>query len=95
MTTEAQSKRAIIEYKEEPVEGKAIRFKTVIESAKDANDARAQFWAMQIWPATLTQGVSILSITWPDVHRMEVELKTFRNQKEAATWYRKALKKIQ
>lgn len=65
-TPAKEPQRAVIEYREIPVEGKPIKFKTVIESAKDANDARAQFWALQIWPAALTQGVTITGVTWPD-----------------------------
>lgn len=66
MNEPTQPQRAIIEYRETPIDGKPIKFKTVIESAKDANDARAQFWATQIWPAAITSGVNITAITWPD-----------------------------
>jgi len=68
METEKQeAKRAIVEYKEiSSVDEKPVKFKTVIEAAKDAADARVQFWALRIWPAALTQGIHILSITWPD-----------------------------
>jgi hypothetical protein len=61
-----EPKRAVIEYRETPAEGKPIKFKVVIESAKDANDARAQFWATQIWPLGTTQSIAITQITWPD-----------------------------
>ncbi|HEX5704911.1 MAG TPA: hypothetical protein VFX97_17060 [Pyrinomonadaceae bacterium] len=73
MPEQTQPQRAVIEYKETPLEGKPIKFKTVIESAKDANDARVQFWATQIWPAARTQGVNITAIEWPDAKELIVD----------------------
>lgn len=75
-----EGKRAIIEYKEIPVEGKPIKFKTVIESAKDANDARAKFWATHIWQAAFTAGILIVSITCGRRPVSKYESKILRHQ---------------
>lgn len=65
MDKEKEPKRAVIEYRETPFEGKPRTMNRVIDAAVSPEDAHKQFWATPVWSSE-TKKIEVIGTYWFD-----------------------------